>query len=104
MAKNTTYFLGILITILAGSYFFYTCCSECGKESNNPSVQKTTGTKEANMELGLRKVRFAKSYLVKNGISEAKTTVSSQGQDVPQASNAPKEGKATNKRTIVTLN
>lgn len=30
MTKTTTNLLGILITILAGTYFYITCCSECG--------------------------------------------------------------------------
>ncbi len=63
-----------------------------------------SGARETNMELGLRRARFAKSYLVKNGISDAKITVSSQGPDVPLASNATEDGKAKNRRTTVTLN
>tara|TARA_R110000868_G_scaffold124959_4_gene330121 strand:+ start:55053 stop:55970 length:918 start_codon:yes stop_codon:yes gene_type:complete len=30
MTKKTTYLLGILLTILAGTYFFIKCCSSCG--------------------------------------------------------------------------
>lgn len=30
MTKKTTNLLGIIITILAGMYFYITCCSECG--------------------------------------------------------------------------
>ena len=30
MTKKTTYLIGILITILLGTYFYMTCCSSCG--------------------------------------------------------------------------
>lgn len=33
MTKKTTNLLGIIITILAGTYFYITCCSECGMSS-----------------------------------------------------------------------
>lgn len=33
MTKTTTNLLGILITILAGTYFYVTYCSECGSEN-----------------------------------------------------------------------
>ncbi len=63
-----------------------------------------TGTRDSNLELGQERAGFVKSYLVKNGISESKITVSSKGPDLPIASNATKEGKAKNRRTVVTLN
>lgn len=37
MTKNTTNLLGIVITILAGTYFFITYCSACGTSSNRKS-------------------------------------------------------------------
>lgn len=33
MTKRTTYLLGIIISILVGTYFYITCCSECGTQS-----------------------------------------------------------------------
>lgn len=33
MTKTTTNLLLMLITILAGTYFYITCCSECGDAS-----------------------------------------------------------------------
>ncbi len=50
MTKTTTNLLGIIITILAGTYFYIMCCSECGitareepvKEAVVPIVPKAT--------------------------------------------------------------
>ncbi len=62
-----------------------------------------TGSKSENIELGMVRARFAKSYFVKNGITESKISVSSEGPDSPIADNNTKEGKAKNRRTVVTL-
>lgn len=40
MTKTTTNLLGILITILAGIYFYYTCCSECGATVKKEPVKE----------------------------------------------------------------
>ncbi|NAS12504.1 hypothetical protein [Poritiphilus flavus] len=40
MTKTTTNLVGILITILAGTYFFATYCSECRVEKNDPTVME----------------------------------------------------------------
>lgn len=42
MTKTVTYLLGMLITILIGTYFFITCCSECGATSmhEEPATEK----------------------------------------------------------------
>ncbi|MDE3743148.1 hypothetical protein [Maribacter polysaccharolyticus] len=50
MTKKTTNLLGIIITILAGTYFFITYCSTCGASSDRvsrkeimaPQAPKTT--------------------------------------------------------------
>lgn len=36
MTKTTTYLFGIIITILAGTYFYTTCCSSCGTAMEKP--------------------------------------------------------------------
>lgn len=42
MTKTTTYLLGMLITIVVGTYFFITCCSECGASAihEEPTTEK----------------------------------------------------------------
>lgn len=63
-----------------------------------------TGNAESNMVLGQKRADFAKSYFIKNHIPETKITTISKGQTEPIADNATEEGKAENRRTIVTLN
>lgn len=63
-----------------------------------------TGNAENNMTLGQNRADFAKDYLMRNGISATKISSTSKGQTQPIASNATEEGKAENRRTVVTLN
>ncbi len=63
-----------------------------------------TGDAESNITLGQNRADFAKDYLMRNGISAAKIDATSKGQTQPIASNATEEGKAKNRRTVVTLN
>ncbi len=62
------------------------------------------GSRTTNVRLGLERADFAKSYLMQNGISDAKIVTASKGPDEPIASNATEEGKAKNRRTVVSLN
>lgn len=43
MTRNLTYLLGMIITILAGIYFYLSCCSECGNQTVDA---KTEAVKE----------------------------------------------------------
>jgi outer membrane protein OmpA-like peptidoglycan-associated protein len=61
------------------------------------------GDRKNNIKLGLDRADFTKSYLINNGISEAKITTSSEGPDSPIASNNTDEGRSQNRRTVVTL-
>ncbi|WP_435136037.1 OmpA family protein [Formosa sp. A9] len=63
-----------------------------------------TGNAESNMVLGQKRADFAKSYFIRNHIPESKITTISKGQTEPIADNTTDEGKAQNRRTIVTLN
>lgn len=63
-----------------------------------------TGDRETNIRLGLDRAEFAKNYLVSNGISSTKINSSSKGPDEPIADNNTEEGKAKNRRVVVTLN
>ena len=44
MTKKTTNLLGIIITILAGTYFYITCCSECGMSSQKEPQKEVMAT------------------------------------------------------------
>lgn len=61
------------------------------------------GDRNVNIQLGQGRADFAKDYLVKNGISDTKIETSSKGPDEPIADNLTPEGKAQNRRTVVTL-
>lgn len=63
-----------------------------------------TGSRATNIQLGQERADFAKAYLIRNGISATKISASSQGPDSPIASNDTEEGRAENRRTVVTLN
>lgn len=63
-----------------------------------------TGSREGNISIGQKRADFAKGYLVRNGISEAKISAIGKGPDEPIASNATEEGRAKNRRTVVTVN
>jgi hypothetical protein len=41
MTKRTTNLLGIIITILAGIYFFVMYCSECGLDDDLATIEST---------------------------------------------------------------
>lgn len=61
------------------------------------------GDRNKNISLGLSRAEFAKQYLVNNGISATKVSASSKGPDVPIETNDTEEGRAKNRRTVVTL-
>ena len=64
----------------------------------------SSGSREGNITIGQQRADFAKGYLVSNGIADAKIEATSMGPDKPIASNATEEGKAQNRRTVVTVN
>ena len=63
-----------------------------------------TGDAAMNMTLGQERADFAKSYLTTNGIPASKILATSQGPNEPIADNGTEEGKAKNRRTVVTIN
>jgi len=75
-----------------------------GAAANVIGHTDNTGSRVTNTRLGLERADFAKAYLVKNGISASKINSSSKGPDAPIATNATAEGRAKNRRTVVTLN
>lgn len=62
-----------------------------------------SGNKEKNSKLAQSRADFAKQYLSENGISSGKIESSSRSSDEPIADNTTPEGKAKNRRTVVTL-
>lgn len=75
-----------------------------GATTNVVGHTDNTGIAATNMKLGLDRANFAKAYLMQNGISETKINTTSKGQTNPIESNATEEGRAKNRRTVVTLN
>lgn len=63
-----------------------------------------TGNAAKNIEYGQKRADFAKQYLIDNEIPASKITAISKGQTEPIADNTTEEGKAKNRRTVVTLN
>ncbi|OMP32075.1 OmpA family protein [Mangrovimonas sp. DI 80] len=64
----------------------------------------TTGPEDHNIVLGKERADFAKTYLVTHHIPEAKVMTESKGSSEPIADNSTTEGRAANRRTIVTVN
>ena len=62
-----------------------------------------TGDKYINIQLGQERADFAKDYLIKNGISPSRIQTLSKGSDEPIADNLTPEGKARNRRTVITI-
>jgi OmpA-OmpF porin, OOP family len=61
------------------------------------------GNRDTNIKLGLNRANFAKDYLSKNGVSADRIEASSKGPDEPIADNSTADGKAKNRRTVVTI-
>lgn len=75
-----------------------------GAKLNAVGHTDNAGNRDANIKLGLNRANFAKDYLAKNGIVGNKIDASSKGPDEPIADNKTADGKAKNRRTVVTLN
>lgn len=61
------------------------------------------GKRESNVILGQKRADFTKDYLSKNGIDGSKIETQSKGPDEPVGDNSTAEGKANNRRTVVTI-
>lgn len=61
------------------------------------------GNRDANVILGQKRAEFSKDYLVKNGIDAERITTESKGPDEPIGENTTAEGKANNRRTVITI-
>jgi len=61
------------------------------------------GRRRTNMKLGQERADFAKAYLMQNGISEDRIKTDSKGPKDPIASNDTEEGRAKNRRTVISI-
>jgi len=61
------------------------------------------GNRDSNIVLGQKRADFSKDYLSKNGIDNAKIETQSKGPDEPIGDNTTAEGKASNRRTVITI-
>lgn len=57
-----------------------------------------TGPEPFNLELGLKRAEFVKTFLVNAGINAEQIVTSSKGSSEPAASNSTPEGRAANRR------
>ena len=62
------------------------------------------GARETNISVGQERADFAKNYLIDNGISSSKISSTSLGPDQPIADNTTEEGRAQNRRVVITIN
>ena len=80
------------------------CVDKLGVKVQVVGHTDNTGNANHNMTLGQNRADFAKSYLVRNGILSNNINATSKGQIEPIESNATGEGRAKNRRTVVTIN
>ncbi|MBE8724762.1 OmpA family protein [Flavobacterium hungaricum] len=61
------------------------------------------GNRDANIVLGQKRAEFSKNYLTKKGIDPARIETQSKGPDEPIGDNNTADGKASNRRTVITI-
>lgn len=61
------------------------------------------GNRDSNVILGQKRADFSKEYLSKQGIEASRITTESKGPDEPIGENSTAEGKANNRRTVITI-
>ncbi|MEN2402428.1 OmpA family protein [Flavobacterium sp. MC2016-06] len=61
------------------------------------------GNRDANVILAQKRADFTRSYLAKNGIEASRIETQSKGPDEPVGENNTSEGKANNRRTVITI-
>lgn len=80
------------------------CVDKLGVKVQVVGHTDNTGDAANNMTLGQGRADFGKSYLVRNGILSTNIVATSKGQTEPIADNATEQGKAENRRTVITIN
>lgn len=61
------------------------------------------GNRDSNVVLGQKRAEFSKNYLSQKGIDGSRITTDSKGPDEPIGENTTSEGKANNRRTVITI-
>lgn len=61
------------------------------------------GNRDLNIDLAQKRADFSKNYLIKNGIEASRIETESKGPDEPIGDNTTAEGKASNRRTVITI-
>lgn len=61
------------------------------------------GNRDSNVILGQKRADFSKNYLSQNGIDATRIETQSKGPDEPIGDNNTSEGKASNRRTVITI-
>jgi outer membrane protein OmpA-like peptidoglycan-associated protein len=61
------------------------------------------GTPDYNQDLGLKRAQVTAKYLESQGISAARITTESKGENEPAGSYITKEGRAKNRRTVISI-
>jgi len=80
------------------------CVDKLGVKVQVVGHTDNTGNAPNNVVLGKQRADFAKGYLIENGILEGNIETSSKGPYEPIANNATEEGRAENRRTVITIN
>lgn len=61
------------------------------------------GSAASNFQFGQKRADFTKTFLIKNGIDVNKIITSSRGLNEPIADNVTNDGKAKNRRVVITV-
>lgn len=61
------------------------------------------GNRDGNVALGQKRAEFSKKYLSQQGIDASRIITESKGPDEPVGENTTPEGKASNRRTVITI-
>jgi OOP family OmpA-OmpF porin len=80
------------------------CVDKLGVKALIVGYTDNTGNADNNVTLGQQRADFAKNYLIQNGILGAYIEATSKGSNDPIADNASEEGRAKNRRTVITIN
>nr|MCU0617418.1 OmpA family protein [Gemmatimonadaceae bacterium] len=79
---------------------------ESGNTSRTINVQGNTdaiGSEASNTKLGQQRADQVRDYLVSKGVAASRITTSTNGEGNPLAPNNTDNGRATNRRVLITL-
>ena len=61
------------------------------------------GTNDYNYKLGLKRAKIVEEYLENKGINASRMIIESKGETEPAADNLTEEGRAKNRRTVISI-